>query len=389
VEKIYLDNNATTPVRKEVLEVMFDLYRGVPGNPSSIHFFGRQARGYVDEARRKVASTIGAEPSEIIFTGGGTEADNLAIQGIAFSRQEKGNHIITQATEHNAVLHVCRFLEEQGFEVTYLPVSREGLVDPAEVERSIRPETILITVMTANNETGVIQPVEEIGELARVHRVPFHTDAIQALGKIPFSVQALKPDLASFSAHKVYGPKGVGVLYIRSGTRVRPLVYGGHHEGGNRPGTENVAGIVGFGRACELAIDELETEGERLRLLRDRLRSGILEKIPNVKRNGAPDLLLPNTLNMSFEFVEGEGILLGLETEGIAASTGSACTSDEPEPSHVLSAMGVPGVLAQGSIRFSLGRENTRKEIDYTITILAGVVRRLREISPFHPEEGS
>ena len=385
--KIYLDYNATTPVREEVLELMFDIYRGDAANPSSIHFLGRQARKFVDEGREKVAAAIGAEPSEIVFTGGGTEADNMAIQGTAFALREKGSHIITQATEHHAVLNTCEFLEKHGFKVTYLPVDREGLVDPAEVEKAIGAETILITIMTANNETGVIQPIEEIGEIARSRKVVFHTDAIQALGKIPFSVNDLKVDLLSLSAHKVYGPKGVGALYIRKGTRLQPLAYGGHHEKGKRPGTENVAGIAGFGLACELASQELEAAALRLSMLRDRLCNEIAGNISRVKLNGSRLLRLPNTLNLSFEFIEGEGILLGLELEGIATASGSACTSGTLAPSHVLSAMGVPAALAQGSIRFSLGRENTVEDIDYTAKALVPIVQRLRALSPFSEED--
>lgn len=319
--------------------------------------------------------------------GGGTEADNMSIQGTAFALREKGSHIITQATEHHAVLNTCEFLEKQGFKVTYLPVDREGLVDPAEVEKAIGPETILITIMTANNETGVIQPIEEIGDIARSRKVVFHTDAIQALGKIPFSVKDLKTDLLSLSAHKVYGPKGVGALYIRKGTRLQPLAYGGHHEGGKRPGTENVAGIAGFGLACELAAQELVESAARLSILRDRLCSQISEYISRVKLNGSPSLRLPNTLNLSFEFIEGEGILLGLEMEGIATASGSACTSGTLAPSHVLSAMGVPAALAQGSIRFSLGRENTVEDIDYTAKALIPIIQRLRALSPFSEDD--
>ncbi len=385
--KIYLDYNATTPVREEVLELMFDIYRGDAANPSSIHFLGRQARKFVDEGREKVAAAIGAEPSEIVFTGGGTEADNMAIQGTAFALREEGNHIITQATEHHAVLNTCEFLEKHGFKVTYLPVDGEGLVDPAEVEKAIGAETILITIMTANNETGVIQPIEEIGEITRSRKVVFHTDAIQALGKIPFSVNDLKVDLLSLSAHKVYGPKGVGALYIRKGTRLRPLAYGGHHEGGKRPGTENVAGIAGFGLACELAAQELVESAAHLSILRDRLCGQISENISRVKLNGSPRLRLPNTLNLSFEFIEGEGILLGLEMKGIATASGSACTSGTLAPSHVLSAMGVPAALAQGSIRFSLGRENTVEDIDYTAKALVPIIQRLRDLSPFSEED--
>ncbi len=387
MKKIYLDYNATTPVREEVLELMFDVYRSAAANPSSIHFLGRQARKFVDEAREKVAASIGAQPSEIVFTGGGTEADNMAIQGTAYALKEKGNHIITQATEHHAVLNTCEFLEKRGFEVTFLPVDREGLVDPAEAEKAIGPGTILITIMTANNETGVIQPIKEIGEIARSRKVVFHTDAIQALGKIPFSVEEFKTDLVSLSAHKVYGPKGVGALYVRKGTRINPLVFGGHHEGGKRAGTENVAGIAGFGLACELATRELRDSAARLSILRDRLCGCISESITRVKLNGSPGKRLPNTLNLSFEFIEGEGILLGLEEAGIAASSGSACTSGSLAPSHVLSAMGVPAALAQGSIRFSLGRGNTVEDIDYTAKALIPIIQRLRSMSPFSEED--
>ncbi len=383
MRKIYLDHNATTPLREEVLAAMTDVYRNVSGNPSSIHFLGREARKRLEAGRKQVAEAVGAKPEEIVFTGGGTEADNLAVQGVAYSYRSKGSHIITSSIEHPAVLSACRFLEKEGFSVTYLPVSRDGLVELEELEKAIRPETILISVMTANNETGTIQPVAGIGEIARARKIVFHTDAIQGLGKIPISAGEIRADLVSLSAHKIYGPQGVGALYIRKGTRVRPLTYGGHHERGKRPGTENLAGIVGFGEACRLALEDLESEADRLRLLRDRLCSDISERISRVKLNGAPGLRLPNTLNLSFEFVEGEGILLGLEEQGIAAATGSACTSGELAPSHVLSAMGVEAALAQGSIRFSLGRENTLEDILHTVEVLVPVVRRLREMSPF------
>jgi cysteine desulfurase len=384
MKTIYLDHNATTPLRAEVLAAMTEVYREVSGNPSSVHFLGRAARKRLEAGRERVAEAVGARPEEIVFTGGGTEADNLAVQGIAYAYRSKGDHIITSAIEHPAVLAACRFLEKEGFSVTYLPVSREGLVDPGELEAAIRPETILVSVMTANNETGVIQPIAEIGRIAKARKIPFHTDAIQGLGKIPLSVEEMGVDLMSLSGHKVYGPQGVGALYIRKGVRVRPLTYGGHHERGKRPGTENLAGIVGFGEACRLAVENLESEADRLRLLRDQLCSGISERIPRVKLNGAPGLRLPNTVNLSFEYVEGEGILLGLEEKGIAAATGSACTSGELAPSHVLSAMGVEAALAQGSVRFSLGRENTLEDILFTVDALVPVVKRLREMSPFY-----
>lgn len=384
MKTIYLDHNATTPLREEVLAAMTEVYREVIGNPSSVHFLGRQAHRRLETARERVAEAIGARPEEIVFTGGGTEADNLAIQGIAYAYRSRGEHIITSAIEHAAVLSTCRYLEKEGFSVTYLPVNGEGLVDPAELEKAIRPETILISVMAANNETGVIQPVSEIGKISRSRKIPFHTDAIQGLGKISLSVEEMGVDLMSLSGHKVYGPQGVGALYIRKGTRVRPLTYGGHHERAKRPGTENLAGIAGFGEACRLAVQDLDSEADRLRLLRDRLCREVMGKIPRVKLNGAPDRRLPNTVNLSFEYVEGEGILLGLEARGIAAATGSACSSGELAPSHVLNAMGVEAALAQGSVRFSLGRENTLEDILFTADALVPVVQRLREMSPFY-----
>jgi len=383
--RIYLDHNATTPLRPEVLEAMLPFFRETFGNPSSVHHFGREAHQHLEAARAQVAAAIRAQPEEIVFTGGGTEADNLAIQGAVFANRKKGNHIITSRIEHHAVLRTCQFLEKQGFPVTYLPVTNEGRVDPEEAKRAIRKETVLITIMAANNETGVLQPIREIGALARGNGIIFHTDAIQALGKIPLSVEETPADLISLSAHKIYGPKGVGALFIRKGVRVQPLILGGHHEHGKRAGTENVAGIAGFGKACALAVAELGEESARLTLLRNRLCSDIGEKIESVHLNGHPAERLPNTLNLSFAFVEGEGIVLGMDMKGVAVATGSACTSGTLEPSHVLSAMGVEPALAQGSIRFSLGRENTLEEIRYTVDALAAVVARLRSMSPFAP----
>ena len=383
--RIYLDHNATTPLRPEVLEAMLPFYRETFGNPSSVHHFGREAHQHLEAARAQVAAAIRAQPEEIVFTGGGTEADNLAIQGAVFANRKKGNHIITSRIEHHAVLRTCQFLEKQGFPVTYLPVTKEGQVDPEEAKRAIRKETVLITIMAANNETGVLQPIREIGALARGNGIIFHTDAIQALGKIPLSVEETPADLISLSAHKIYGPKGVGALFIRKGVRVQPLILGGHHEHGKRAGTENVAGIAGFGKACELARSELPEEAARLTLLRNRLCSDIGEKIESVHLNGHPAERLPNTLNMSFAFVEGEGIVLGMDMKGVAVATGSACTSGSLEPSHVLNAMGIEPALAQGSIRFSLGRENTLEDVRYTVNALAEVVARLRSMSPFAP----
>lgn len=384
---IYLDHNATTPVRPEVLEAMLPFFDRCYGNSSSIHTLGRQARGALETAREKVAQAIGAEPAEIIFTGGGSEADNLAVKGLAWEKRARGNHIITTAIEHHAILHACEYLEKNGFEVTYLPVDGTGLVEVKELEKAIRKETILITVMMANNEVGTIEPIAEIGSLAREKGIVFHTDAIQALGKIPVEVRRLNVDLLALSAHKIYGPKGVGALYIRKGTRLHSLVHGGGHEGGKRAGTENIAGIVGFGRAAELAVRELGDYEKKIKPLRDKLEKLIEENISYTSFNGNHDSRLPNTLNLSFEFVEGEAIVLGLDIRRIAVSTGSACSSGTLEPSHVLKAMGVPLVLAQSAIRFSLGRENTGEEIEETVRVLREVVERLRRMSPFYDEK--
>ncbi len=385
MKRVYFDHNATTPVRPEVLEAMLPFYRETFGNPSSVHHFGREAHRHLEAGRSQVAAAIHAKPEEIVFTGGGTEADNLAIQGVVAANAKKGKHIVTSRIEHHAVLRSCQFLEKQGYPVTYLPVGKDGRVSLEEVAKAIRPETVLITVMAANNETGVLQPIREIGGLARERGILFHTDAVQALGKIPISVENLPADLISLSAHKIYGPKGVGALYIRKGTRVQPLLHGGHHEHGKRAGTENVAGIVGFGKACEFAVSELAEESARLALLRNRLCSDIGEKIESVFLNGHPAERLPNTLNMSFAYVEGEAIVLGLDMKGVAVATGSACTSGTLEPSHVLTAMGVEAALAQGSIRFSLGRDNTLEDVATAVPALAEVVARLRAMSPFAP----
>jgi len=385
MKRIYFDHNATTPVRSEVLEAMLPFYRETFGNPSSVHRFGREAHDQMEAARARVAAALRAHPEEIVFTGGGTEADNLAVQGVAAANAKKGRHIITSRIEHHAVLRACQYLEKQGSSVTYLPVGKDGRVRLEDVEAAIRKETVLITIMAANNETGVLQPIREIGALAREKGILFHTDAIQALGKIPVSVTDIPADLISLSAHKIYGPKGVGALYIRKGTRVQPLLYGGHHEHGKRAGTENVAGIVGFGRACELAVSELAEEPARLSLLRNRLCSDIAEKIEAVSLNGHPAERLPNTLNLSFAYVEGEAIVLGMDMKGVAVATGSACTSGTLEPSHVLTAMGVEAALAQGSIRFSLGRINTVDDVEFAVPALAEVVARLRAMSPFAP----
>jgi len=382
---IYLDHNATTPVRPEVLEAMLPFFGLDYGNASSIHAFGRRARRALEEARVKVAAAIGAEPAEIIFTGGGSEADNLAIKGSVWNSQSRGKHIITTAIEHHAVLHACEYLEKNGFKVSYLPVDETGLVDPDRVKEAIKKETILITVMTANNEVGTIEPVEEIADLSRERGILFHTDAIQALGKIKLDVKNLKADLLALSAHKVYGPKGVGALYVREGTGLHSLIHGGEHEMGLRAGTENIAGIAGFGKAAELAVGDLKTYGKKVAPLRDHLEEEIEKRLDSVYFNGNRKNRLPNTLNLSFEYVEGEAIVLGLDARGIAVSTGSACSSGSRQPSHVLKAMGVSPLLAQSAIRFSLGPENTEEEIGRTAEATAAVVKRLRRMSPLYP----
>ncbi len=379
-EQVYMDNSATTAVHPDVTEAMLPYFSEKYGNPSSIYTIGRQAKRAIEESRQKVADLIGAKKEEIIFTGSGTESDNLAIKGIAFKNRNKGNHIITSSIEHHAVLHTCKYLEKNGFRVTYLPVDKDGLVNPEEAGKAITPETILISVMHANNEIGSIQPIEEIGRIAKEKDIPFHTDAVQTAGKIPVEVNALNVSLLSMSAHKIYGPKGVGALYIKKGTIVEPQMHGGGHERNIRSSTENVPGIVGFGKACELAKEHLPDEKE-ISALRDRLIKGILE-IKDSYLNGHPTKRLPNNANFRFSYIEGESLILNLDMKGVAASTGSACSSTSLEPSHVLMAIGLRPEEAHGSLRFSLGRENTQDEVDYVISILPEIVNKLRMISP-------
>jgi len=382
MRRVYLDNNATTPTHPEVVKAMVPYYEEVFGNASSIHQFGQQARKAINEAREKLAEFIGAKPEEIVFTSGGTESNNFAIKGVAYANENKGKHIITSSIEHLAVLNPCKYLEKQGFRVTYLPVDKYGLVAPADVEKAITKETILITIMHTNNEVGTIEPIVEIGKIAKEKGIYFHTDAVQSIGKIPVNVQELNIDLLSLSGHKIYGPKGIGALYIRKGTRIQPQILGGHHEKNRRAGTENVPGIVGLAKAIEIAKDSMDKESIYLTNLRNRLYNGIIEKIDYVHLNGHPEIRLPNTLNISFEFVEGESIILNLDMKGIAVSSGSACTSGSLEPSHVLKAMGVDPAVAQGSIRFSLGKDNTEDDINYVLEVLPEIVDRLRAMSP-------
>jgi cysteine desulfurase len=382
MRRIYLDHAATTPTHPEVVKAMLPFFSDAFGNPSSIYSYGQEAKGALEEARIKVAELIGARSEEIVFTSGGTEADNYALKGIAYANEHKGNHIITTPIEHHAVLEACKFLEKNGIRITCLPVDKYGLVDPDDVKKAITDRTIVISVMHANNEVGTIEPVEEIGKIAREAGVYFHSDAVQTAGHIPVNVDELGVDLLSISGHKLYGPKGVGALYVRKGTKLVPLVHGGEHEKRRRAGTENVPGIVGLGKAVQLAGQEMSKEAERLTYLRDKLIRGLEKKIDRVRLNGHPAKRLPNNINVSVDFVEGESMILNLDLEGICASTGSACSSASLEPSHVLLALGLSPEQAHGSLRFTLGRENTEADIERALAVLPGIVAKLRAMSP-------
>jgi len=387
MRRIYLDHAATTPVHPEVTKVMAPYFSKDFGNPSTLYSYGREAKGALEEARAKVAELIGAkQPEEIVFTSGGTEADNFAICGIAWANQGKGNHIITTSIEHHAVINVCKFLEKRGFEVTYLPVDKYGLVDPLQVKRVITDRTILVSVMHANNEIGTIEPVEEIAEIVKEKGIYFHTDAVQTVGHLPIDVDKMKVDLLAMSAHKLYGPKGVGALYIKRGTRIVPFLYGGEQENKRRASTENVAGIVGFGEACLLTQKDMANEEKRLTHLRDKLIEGVLKRIKNCRLNGHPKKRLPGNVNVSVEGVEGESMLLQLDLAGVCASSGSACTSSILEPSHVLMAIGVSPEVAHSSLRFTLGAENNEQDINYVLKVLPDIVERLRSMSPIYRE---
>ena len=386
MDRIYMDNAATTAICPEALAAMLPCFGEHFGNASSIHGTGRDARKVLEDARRKVADILGAKPAEIYFTSGGSESDNWAIKGAAFANRKKGNHIITSQIEHHAVLHTCQWLEKQGFEVTYLPVDEYGLVNPRDVEAAITDKTILITIMAANNEIGTIEPIPEIGKIAHEHKIIFHCDAVQAVGAIPVNVDAWHVDMLSLSGHKFHGPKGVGALYIRTGTKVDQFLHGGAQERGRRATTENVPGVVGMAAALEKAAANLEENGVRLTYLRDKLIQGILDTIPYTRLNGHPLKRLPGNANVSIQYIEGEALLLRLDLAGIAASSGSACTSGSLDPSHVLLAIGLPHEVAHGSLRLSLTDSNTEEEVDEVLRVLPKIVETLRAMSPMYDD---
>lgn len=381
---IYMDHAATTYTKKEVLEEMLPFFSENFGNPSSVHKFGRDVRKCVDNAREKVAKALGADPSEIYFTAGGSESDNWAVKGAAYANKSKGNHIITTGIEHHALLHTCEYLEKEGFEVTYLPVDENGLVSIEDVKNAITDKTILISIMYANNEIGTIQPIAEIGKLAKEKGIYFHTDAVQAVGSVRIDVKEQNIDMLSLSAHKFYGPKGIGALYVRKGVKLINLVHGGAQERGRRAGTENVPAIIGLGKAIELATENLEANNKRITALRDKLIKGVMEKIPYSRLNGHPVKRLPGNASFCFRYIEGESLLLNLDMKGIAGSSGSACTSGSLDPSHVLLAIGLPHEIAHGSLRLSLGAVNTEEDIDYVLEVLPEIVDRLRQMSPLY-----
>jgi len=378
---IYFDHAATTPLDERVFEAMKEFFHISYGNASSIHTFGRKARAGIDKSREIIANMINAKDSEIYFTSGGTESDNLAVKGIANAYRNKGQHIITSSVEHHAVLNTCEFLESNGFKVTYLPVDKYGMVDPSDVKKSINKKTILVSIMHANNEVGTINDIGEIGEITRENEILFHSDAVQTFGKLPIDVNEFGIDLLTISSHKIYGPKGIGALYVRRGIKIQSLLHGGTHERNRRAGTENVPGIVGLGKAAGIRAEEMESEFKYLSELEDYFRTNLYETIDNIKFNGHPEEKLPGYLNMSFSGIEGESLLLSLDLEGIAVATGSACASGSSEPSHVLEAMGLSPEMVQSSIRISLGKLNTREDINYALSVFPKVLKRLRELS--------
>lgn len=386
--EIYMDNAATTQIKQEVIDVMVPCLKEEYGNPSSIYKIGRDSKRLLEESRETVAKAIGATSKEIYFTSGGSESDNWAIKGIAEAHKSKGNHIITTKMEHHAVLHPCEYLEKNGFEVTYLDVDEYGVVKLDELKKAIKKETILITIIFANNEVGTIQPIKEIGEIAKENKVLFHTDAVQAIGHIEIDVNELNIDLLSMTAHKIYGPKGIGALFIRKGVKITPLIHGGAQEKRRRAGTENIPSIVGFAKAIELATSDIEEHSKALTKVRDKLIKEIQENIDHIKLNGHPEKRLPGNVNFSFEYIEGESLLLSLDMVGISASSGSACTSGSLDPSHVLLCMGLPHEIAHGSLRLSLGDFNSEDEIDYVVQNLVVIVDRLRKMSPLYDKIG-
>ncbi len=381
MRRVYLDHNATTPLDPRVFRVMEPYLKEYFGNSSSPHYYGQLAKQALEESRRIVALVIGGKPEEIIFTSGGTEADNLALRGIAYHKGRRKGHIITSSIEHHAIIKTCNVLEKDGFIITYLPVDSQGRIDPDEVKKSIRKDTILISVILANNETGVIEPVADIARIAREYGIPFHSDAVQAVGKIAVDVNTLGTDLLSLSAHKIYGPKGIGALFVKDGLPLSPMLTGGHHEQELRAGTENVAAIVGFAHSLKIAVEEMNTYQTKVSNLRNRLESQLLQRIDQVEIHSAKAERLPHTSSIGFASVEAESILLHLDLQGIAASSGSACTTGNPEPSHVLLAMGISPEIAQGTIRITLGRENTEEEVNYTVDALESAIEQLRKIS--------
>ena len=389
MKRVYLDFNATTPVEPEVLDAMLPYFSAEFANAASIHTPGQRARGAVETAREQVAALIGARPQEIVFTSGGTESDNHAIFGIVEAASGREKHVVTSAIEHEAVLNACQELEKHGTRVTYLATDPDGQIDLAELRRAVRPETVLITIMHANNELGTVQPLEEVGRIAKEADVYFHTDAVQSAGKIPMDVNTLQVDLLSISGHKLYAPKGIGALYVRGGTRLRQLLYGGHHQRGFRPGTENVAGIVGLGKAAEIARNSLAEDAQCLSALRDKLQQGLLQRVPQSRVNGGAAPRTPNTTNLVFPGVEGEALLIALDLKGLACSTGAACSSGAVEPSHVLTAIGLPSEEARASLRFSLGRHTTEADVDFALRVVPAAVAQLRELSPTYRKEAT
>ena len=387
MKRIYLDYAATTPTDPEVVKAMLPYYSERFGNPSSIYSLGQEAKSAIENAREKIASLLGAKREEIIFTSGGTESNNFALKGVVYANENKGNHIITSVIEHHAIIAPCKFLEKRGFDVTYLPVDKYGLINPDDVRKAITNKTILISIAHSNNEVGTIEPIEKIGKIAEEYDIYFHTDDVQSFGHIPIDVNDLNVNLLSISSHKLYGPKGVGAIYIRKGTKLTSFLHGGDQERRRRASTENVPAIVGFGKSVEIARDRMNKEAKQLEALRDKLIKGIFEKIDHVRLNGHPAQRLPNNVNVAFEFVEGESMLLNLDMEGIAASTGSACSSASLEPSHVLLALGLPHEIAHGSLRFTFGRYTRNEDIDYVLEVLPKIVEKLRSMSPLYKKE--